>query len=120
MYSKLLHNYVYFYFLQVDSQYVAKPVPYGPLSLFSTVPSRSFFPRGFLWDEGFHQLLISRWSIPLTLEIVGSWLDLMNVEGWIPREVILGKVICIKDICTHFQNFLPRHCFLVTWVLVRI
>ncbi|KAG7655395.1 Six-hairpin glycosidase superfamily [Arabidopsis suecica] len=63
---------------------------YWPAELYTAVPSRPRFPRGFLWDEGFHQLLIWRWDVHITLEIVGNWLDLMNIDGWIPREQVLG------------------------------
>ncbi|KAL8867445.1 MAG: hypothetical protein Q9198_008511, partial [Flavoplaca austrocitrina] len=62
----------------------------GPHELFSAVPSRPFFPRGFLWDEGFHLQVVIDWDMDVALEIVSSWFRLMNDDGWIAREQILG------------------------------
>lgn len=89
--SNMLGGMGYFYGQSVvQSVYNEYPILYPPGALFTAVPSRSFFPRGFLWDEGFHQLLLSKWDPQVTRESIGHWMDLINVEGWIPREQILG------------------------------
>ncbi|KAE9974852.1 hypothetical protein EG328_003581 [Venturia inaequalis] len=62
----------------------------GPNELFTSIPSRPFFPRGFLWDEGFHLMPVVDWDIDLTLQIVKSWFALIDEDGWIGREQILG------------------------------
>ncbi|SCU87606.1 LAMI_0D06744g1_1 [Lachancea mirantina] len=62
----------------------------GPLELFSSVPSRAFFPRGFYWDEGFHLLQIMEYDFDLVLEILQSWFNLIDEDGWVARELILG------------------------------
>ncbi|PCD41728.1 hypothetical protein AU210_004272 [Fusarium oxysporum f. sp. radicis-cucumerinum] len=80
----------------------------GPYELFTSVPSRPFFPRGFLWDEGFHLIPIADWDIDLTLEIVKSWYNTMDEDGWIAREQILGHEARSK-VPPEFQVQFPHY-----------
>ncbi|KAI3908182.1 hypothetical protein MKW98_029483 [Papaver atlanticum] len=98
-------------------------VPYWPAEMYTAVPGRTTFPRGFLWDEGFHQLLICRWDIKICLDIIGHWLDMMNVDGWIPRELVLGTEALSKIpeeyVAQHPTNGNPPTLFLALKDLVN-
>ncbi|KAJ1644488.1 Processing alpha glucosidase I [Coemansia asiatica] len=72
-------------------QVISEPELSEPYSLFATTPSRPFFPRGFLWDEGFHQLVLGQWDSNMCMEIIQSWFKTMDASGWIAREQILGS-----------------------------
>lgn len=82
--------------------------PEGPTELFTSIPSRPFFPRGFLWDEGFHLLPVSDWDMDLTLQIVKSWISLVDEDGWLPREQILGDEARSK-VPQEFQTQYPHY-----------
>lgn len=68
----------------------AEPQAEGPNELLTATPSRTAFPRGFYWDEGFHLLHVAAWDPALALEILESWTRLIDPHGWVAREQILG------------------------------
>ncbi|XP_004527367.1 alpha-glucosidase 2 [Ceratitis capitata] len=104
--SNLVGGIGYFYGAsRVKSVYTKKPVPYWKAPLYTSVPSRSFFPRGFLWDEGFQALIISSWDLDIALDIMCHWFDLLNIEGWIPREQILG----VEALAKVPEEFVVQH-----------
>jgi mannosyl-oligosaccharide glucosidase len=52
-----------------DGKVISEP----PTNLFTAIPDRADHGRGFMWDEGFHQHLISVWDLDLTKQIIASW-----------------------------------------------
>ncbi|KAI8589310.1 glycoside hydrolase [Geranomyces variabilis] len=93
--------------LQKGSRPAPAPKMEGPSSLFTAVPSRPFFPRGFLWDEGFHQLLVGKWDNDISIDILSHWVALIDDKGWVAREQILGDEARSK-VPQEFQTQYPH------------
>lgn len=89
----------------------------GPSELFTSVPSRPFFPRGFLWDEGFHLLPIADWDMDVALQVVKSWYNQMDSDGWIAREQILGAEARAR-VPPEFRTQYPHHANPPTLIFV--
>jgi len=57
---------------------------------FSATPCRDGFARGFLWDDGFHLMLLAKWNPAIARDVLLHWFGLMQPDGWIPREQFIG------------------------------
>jgi mannosyl-oligosaccharide glucosidase len=62
-----------------------------PFELITDTPSRTTFPRGFLWDSGFHNLVILKWNPLVSLRILTNWANRIDERGWVAREQIPGE-----------------------------
>jgi len=92
--SNLLGSISYFYGTSyvLQENIIAKEViETEPFELFTDIPSRATFPRGFLWDSGFHSLILSEWSPKLALEVLQSWANRVEHNGWVAREQVPGS-----------------------------
>jgi mannosyl-oligosaccharide glucosidase len=57
---------------------------------YTFTPSRLIFPRGFLWDDGFHLSIAVHYNTKLTLNVIHNWMRKIDLFGWIGREQIRG------------------------------
>jgi hypothetical protein len=79
-------NYMYGPIRTSESQGYVQEKP-----MFSGTPSRTGFPRAFLWDDGFHNVLFCQYDKKICMSIIEHWLSTVFENGWIPREHIRGK-----------------------------
>ncbi|ESK85883.1 mannosyl-oligosaccharide glucosidase [Moniliophthora roreri MCA 2997] len=96
-----------------------------PKELLTATPSRSFFPRGFYWDEGFHLLHIGAWDNDFSVEILKNWIGLIDEDGWVAREQILGEEARSKvpaEFLTQVPNYAnpPTLTIAVTALISRV
>ena len=62
------------------------------VELLTIGPDKTSHSRGFMWDEGFQQRILSLWNLDLSLRVVTNWFKNIDDEsGWLPREQCLDN-----------------------------
>nr|AIG56123.1 secreted protein [Achlya hypogyna] len=122
-FSSLIGGIGYFYgsiFLETEGS-VGRT---APTALYSAVPSRSFFPRGFLWDEGFHQLGIAAFDPTISMQVLDHWLQTMDADGYMAREQIRGQLaqkrVPAEFVVQHASHANPPTLLLAVEKLARL
>lgn len=92
--------------LPLNSKVLLRSLRQRPLAPFS-LEGILYFKSSFLWDEGFHQLLIGAWDNDLSLDILRHWANLIDENGWVAREQILGDESRSK-VPSEFQTQFPH------------
>lgn len=52
---------------------------------YSFTPSRLIFPRGFLWDDGFHVSIAVHYNPSIAIQVIYNWIRKIDLLGWIGR-----------------------------------
>jgi mannosyl-oligosaccharide glucosidase len=82
----------------------SEPACQDPKMMLTMTPSREGFPRPFLWDDGFHNMVACKWNPNLCLQTLSDWMSTMTEDGWIPREQARGDELR-SYFPSHFNGF---------------
>lgn len=55
-------------------------------------PDKNSHMRGFMWDEGFQQMILFNWNFDQSMKIIENWFNNADYNtGWIAREISLDN-----------------------------
>eukprot|EP00501_MAST-03F_sp_TOSAG23-6_P001726 GSMAST32.ASY1.ANO1.1800.1 assembled CDS len=118
--SELLGGIGYYYGQSmIKNDNSSKKEEFTPLApLFSGSPSRPC-TTGFLWDEGFHLLVIATWDATMAMDIMAHWMNQVQPSGC-TLSAIISIVFFYTKFCTEQilgeeaksrvpDQFIPQH-----------
>ncbi len=89
LFSNLIYMNGQMHILDMNSSSI---ILYPSSELLTIGPDKTSHSRGFMWDEGFQQRILSLWNIDLSLKVLTNWFSNIDPEtGWLGREQSLDN-----------------------------